>query len=283
MGGSGSMNYSSGKNGSQFDQNVWGVQSPHLNQMYGNAGDLFNSSRGMGTLGGAYNTAHANMQRGYNSGYNAMRHQMGGGFDDPQLKKAIMDSMQSPSATGQMYNSIVGGEGNSYIDPMVEAMKQSMGETYDRQVSPQLDMAAAAAGQGGSARHGVSDFLARNQMNQDMLRNEMNMRGQAYDTDMAMKMGIAEQADLGRGQAQDRALQMLQDKNMNAQMAMNYAPQLGSMGQQQFNNSQQYTQMPWQMLGQYANVLGAPTVLGSGNSWGSNRAMGMSGGGGMKG
>ena len=153
-------------------------------------------------------------------GYNS---QMGGGSfgDTTDIRNKLMGSMGQPSQMGQMYNSIVGGEGNTYIDPMVDAMKRSSMENLDRMNSGTA-MDAAAMGQGGSSRHAMQNAMQSRDMNSDMLDREMNMRGGAYDTDLNMKMDIASMADSNRQQEQDRMFNMMSGSDANQQAGMSF-------------------------------------------------------------
>lgn len=269
MGGSASFDKSDSS--SDFNQNIWSGQQQPLMDMYGNAQALYQGQDYSGLQNQADWASNygQNIAQGSTGGW---ENQMSGGFQDDALRNSIMQSMQNPSAMGQMYESIVGGAGNTYIDPMVEAQNQAIQEQYDRYGKPSADMAAENAGQSGSARHGVSQFLGQNQANMDQLRNEMNLRGQAYDTDMDWKMQIAQQADLGRGDAQDRAMSLLNSQNQNQQSALGAGTGMQQLGSNTMSPQIDMNQLPWQNLMQYAQALGAPTVLGSGgsdaSSWG---------------
>lgn len=269
--GGGSHNIQSSRSSADYGQNVFGPQSGALGNLYGDARQLFGNQdfsglNDAGRWGGDYGRMIA---EGAMPGY---QNQLGGGFQaNPGLMRAIQESMSGPSSMGQMYNSIVGGEGNTYIDPMVDAMKSGMQTDYDRNFNPSLDMAAAAAGQSGSSRHGIESALGKSELGRNMSNAESMLRGSAYDTDLNMKLDIARQADLGRGQAQDRGIDLLRMQNQNQQGALAGGQGMQGMGNAPMNIQTQLNQIPWQNLLQYAQAIGAPTVLGSGSQRGNSK------------
>jgi hypothetical protein len=192
-----------------------------------------------------------------------------------------MNSMAATSGgsqTGNMYNSIVGGEGNTYIDPMVDAMKRSGFENLDRMQS-QSGMQAAAMGQGGSSRHAMQNAMLNRSAGNDMLDREMNMRSGAYDTDLNMKLDIARMADSNTQMNQDRMFNMLQGADSNVQSGMGFGGQMQNLGMGTMAPGMQQQNQQWGNMGNYANTIGAPTVLGSG----SQRALSKGGGASLKG
>jgi hypothetical protein len=259
------------KSSGQFSESVFGPQVGALGDMYGSASDLW-GERDFGNYNQAGDQATGYNQNIADQSMPGWGNQMGGGFKDPYLTASLRDSMANPSQMGKMYESIVGGQGNEYIDPMVDAMRDSSMQNYNQQIRPNMDQAAAQAGQSGSSRHGVNQYLAEKNLGSDMLNREMDMRGENWDKDMAMKMGIAQQADLGRGQAQDRAMQMLSGRNDNQAGALNFGQGMQQMGMGGMAPQQMMQDMPWDQFANYANSIGAPTVLGSGSE--SSRASG---------
>jgi hypothetical protein len=101
-----------------------------------------------------------------------------------------------------------------------------------------------------------------------MMQQEVNMRGGAYDKDLAMKMDIARLADSNVGASQDRMLQMLQGASGNVGTGMGYGSQLQNLGMGMFAPVQQAGNAGWDQLDRYSSIIGAPQVLGSskGNS-----------------
>ena len=261
---------------SSFDENVWGPQGDALQGMYQQMQDLWGQSQGgfgslgdMGNWGGQFNQNVANQGMG---GYQDML--AGGSYGDSQdtlnrLYGSMDRQSADGSAMGNMYNSIVGGEGNSYIDPMVDAMRTGSQENLDRNLGMgELD--ATAMGQGGSSRHAMADSMTTRGALQDMNMNEANMRGGAYDKDMAMKMGIAQQADTNVGNQQDRLLQMLQGRDQNVSGGMQYGQNMQNLGMGAMAPQMQAMMAPWQMMQMYNQGMGSPTVLGSGTQQGDS-------------
>lgn len=278
MGGWGSNSYNKSK--SSFSQDVWGGQAPYLQGMYGNAQDLW-GNMDFAPINDQYNRVGQQMQGDMNRVYPSLDNQMGGGFRDPRLEESLYRSMENPSAMGKMYSSIMGGSGNEYIDPVIDNMYDSTFRNLQRGGIRDLDTQAANLGRAGSDRHGVESALLKSEALRDAGDREAMMRMGTYDTDLNWKMDIARQADLGRGQAQDRAMDLLSNRNQNQQGGMQYMPnlQMLAMGQMSPYQSQMY--MPWDMMGMYRGTIGDPTVLSSGSSKGMG--LNISGGGGVTG
>ena len=256
------------KSSSDFNEYVWNQGA--MNDLYGNAEGLW-QNRDNTQLYNQGNQAvdYANQIAGGAAG--GWNNQLSGGFYDQDLRNSLMNSMNGPSQTGQLYESIIGGAGNEYIQPMVDASNQAHQDQYDRYGAPNMDMAAEAAGQSGSARHGVNQFLGQNETNKNKINAEMALRGNAYDKDTALKLGIAQAADQGRHQSQQLAFDMMNSQNQNQQGAINYGQNMQNIGAGGMDLQQQLGNIDWDQLMQYANVIGGPTILGSGSSRGSGK------------
>jgi hypothetical protein len=256
---------------SQYSQDVWGGQGGALENMYGSMQDLWGQS--MGNMGGYQQMAQGlqpymqSIMSGGMGSYNNMN--QGGSYGDTSdVRAKLMESMDQTSGgsqMGNMYDSIVGGSGNTYIDPMVDAMKQSGYETMDRMES-QTGLDAGSMGQGGSNRHAMQNAMQNSKMKEGMDQQELNMRGGAYDTDLKMKMDIARQADAGIQSTQDRYMQMMSGSDMNRNQGMNQGQNMQNLGMGSMAPWQQAMMMPWQMMGMYNQGMGDPTVLESGDS-----------------
>lgn len=195
---------------------------------------------------------------------------LGGGSVDntDEIMERLMSSMESMSGgsnLGKMYNSIVGGEGNTYMDPMVDAMKRSSIENYDL-LTNRVGLDAASVGQGGSSRHAMTNAILGRTANQDMLDRETMMRGSGYDKDLAIKMDIAGKADLGVGQMQDRLSGLLGRSDQNTQFGMGSLGGLGSLGTGSMDPGMMAMMMPYMLMQMQGNAMGDPTKLGKANS-----------------
>jgi len=248
----------------QMNQNIWDPQAQGLEQMYGAANQTYQDTRQGGQQG--YRLApgaEQMMNRTANLGFNGMQNQLGGGAwgDTSGVRDQMLSQMQGgPTNTSLMYQNIVGGPGNTYIDPMVAAMKTGMEQNRGMMQSGNA-MDANSMGQGGSSRHAMENAMTNKQINQDMTQAEMNMRGDNYARDMEWKMGIAGLADQNQQSNLDRMYNMVNAGNQSQQFGMNYAPtqQANNMGQ--FAPWMMANQMPWMNMDAYANVMGDPTVL----------------------
>jgi hypothetical protein len=261
------MGFSLGGNTSSskgsMNQNIWDPQGQGLKQMYDAANQTY--QQGLPYQGQGYNMApgaQEQMNKVFNLGMGGMENQLGGGAwgDTSDIREKLLGGMGGRSNVGTMYESIVGGPGNTYIDPMVEAMKTGMMQNRDTMQSGNA-LEANAMGQGGSNRHAMQNAMLDKQINQDMTAAEMGMRGNAYDTDLNWKMDIARQADSNRQLEQDRMFDMIQGGNQSQQAGMNFGQQAQNLGMGQFAPWMMANQMPWMNMNSWANVMGDPTVL----------------------
>jgi hypothetical protein len=285
MGGSTGKSKSESGGSQSSKEQVWDEQTPYLKDLYGQAGNLFGTLlpgllTGMQGWAGYLDPINKEALEGAQGG---MEQLLGGGSygQTEDIRNQLLDSLRQTSGgsqMGKMYESITGGPGNTYIDPMVDAMKQSSMQNLDRmQAGTGLD--AAAMGQSGGSRHAMQNAMQASQMNQDMLDRETAMRGGAYDKDLAMKMDIAKQADLGMGQSQDRLMQMLSGADRNIQAGIGAGQNLQNLGMGGMAPYMQAAMAPWQMMSQWGNVLGPPVVLGSSRGSQKGSSKGKSAGG----
>jgi len=267
----GSFGYNDSGSFANHQQNVWQPQGNALEQLYAQANNMFNQNQMYtGYMNQLAQQASPYMQNVANSAQGGMDQMLGGGSvgDTSDVRNQLMDSLQSTSGgsnMGRMYESIVGGSGNSYIDPMVDAMRSGYQENLDRNLSSGA-MDAAAMGQSGSSRHAMSDAMLKRDALGDMSNAETMMRGNAYDTDLNMKMDIARQADSGIQSSQDRLMQMLGMADQNVSGGVNQGNNIQSMHMGPMAPYMQAMQVPWYNMNNYANVIGDPTVLSSGSS-----------------
>lgn len=283
MGGSISKNKSSSRAQNSSKESVWGPQGNALGNMYNQAANTFADNKGyQGIIDQQATDLDPYMQNVMNNANQGYENQMQGGSygDTGEIRDRLMqsmDSMRGGSETGKMYNSIVGGEGNTYIDPMVDAMKRGAMDNNARMQSGTA-MDAAAMGQGGSSRHAMQNAMTNQMSNRDMMDKESMMRGGAYDKDLAMKMDIANKADLGVQNTQDRYMNMLAGADANQRGAMDFGSQMQNLGMGSMAPAMQASQVPWDNMNQYANAIGGPTVLGesSGSSRGKSSGFGAS-------
>ncbi len=277
MGGSVSNNLGKSESSTGSNQHVWSPQGSALQDLYNLSGNMADqSSNYTSGMTNAANQASPYISAGADAGMQGMNYLLNGGAygntEDVrnQLMQSLNGSASSPSNTSLMYQSIVGGAGNSYIDPMVAAMKGSAMDNLGRmQSSNALD--AAAMGQSGSSRQAMQNAMLGSQVNRDILQQEMNLRGGAYDKDLAMKMNIASLADQNVGAAQDRMLQLLNGANTSVGNGMGFGTQLQNLGMGMLAPTMASGNAGWDYLDRYNNILGAPQVLNS--SSGDSKAM----------
>ena len=287
-GGSKSKNKASSESSFSAIQNVWDGQGGALKDLYNQASQLYQN----------FDPSQFNNAIDYSTKYSqglsdaakpAWMDQLKGGYNsvvasaaEQPLIKSLTNSLSGPSNTGRMYESIVGGAGNTYIDPMVASMKRGVVDSLNRQL-PGIDSNAIAAGQMGSSRHGIAEGLARSDANKYMTDAENTMRGEAYDKDLNWKMDIARMADSNIGAAQDRSINLLNSRDAASQGALAQGQEMTRYGNNTYDTEMMKAQLPWDILSNYANIVGDPTVLSSASGKSKSKGSGSSKGGGVSG
>jgi len=259
----GSVGKSSNKGGNTWSNNVWGPQGEALGQLYDKAFEFFDQ-----TPGGAVEGT----DKIFNTATGAWEDQAAGGAygDSADIRDRLFNMMGGRSNVGSMYESIVGGPGNTYIDPLVESMRSDASQNLATlQSGNALD--AAALGQSGSSRQAMENAMLGSEVNRALSGDINQARAGAYDRDLAMKMGIAQQADASKQAEQDRLFDMLTGANQAQTGAISNMGNMmgGALGSQNawFNP-----------LMNLANIIGGPIMTGSGSSSSKGKGFGTGGG-----
>lgn len=260
----GSIGKSKNKGGSSWTNNVWGPQGQALQDLYGRAADYLgqgDTGAWADRMGDVYDTI---------SGATKAQAEGGAMGDSAGIRDRLFGMMEQPSQMGQMYQSIVGGQGNEYIDPLIERMRGDVGRNVST-LQNQNALDAAAMGQSGSSRQAMQNAMIASEANRNLMDKEAEMRAGGYDKDLAMKMGIAQQADQSRQAEQDRLYNMLAGINQSQQGATDASGNLMNMIMGGQN-------MGWNPLFNLANIIGAPTLVGRGSASSKGKGFGTGGG-----
>lgn len=274
----GSIGGSKSGSSSSSSQNVMSQQIPYLQQLWGMATDNVGKNDYINQIG---NSAQ-NSQDLLNSLFvsqSGLQNQLasGGAYgDSQQYIDMLLNSMGQRSNVGTMYESIVGGSGNTYVDPLIQQMQQDSAQNLAT-LQNANSMDATMAGQSGSSRQAMQNAMLGAQANKDLMTQEAQLRQSNYDNDLAMKMGIAQQADYNHQAEQDRLLRMIQ----GSQDSMNTATGMGSLLQSiatgGMDNWLKAQQASWNPLNNLANIIGNPTILSKGSSSSKSKGFGSSG------
>ena len=265
-----------------FGQDVWGGQADALQNLYGGAGQLFGGAKGgmMPQAQGGQMFQSGAMQAMQQPWQQQMEGGAYSGMDlSGMMNRSVADMQRGGTTNMQDINAmIMGGAGNTYAD----AMKSQYMQDADRatqQMMGNLDARAVASGMSGGSRHGVAMRGGMEDINRNLQRNLATTGFETFESDLDRKLDIARQADVNVLQRD------VQNQNMIAQMmggqqgamagGMQFAPSMMNIGMQQ-------QMMPWQQAGAYSNIIGAPTVLSSGQSGSTGSSKGKSASGGVK-
>ena len=247
---------------SQFGQNVF--QAPALNQLYNQAGGLYNQTQNQAQslVPGAINYQNQVAQgaQGANQG------NMQGGAYAPfnfgqQLSNSLQQSQNTPSASQQIYQGIMGGQGNSYLPAMRGQLEQNAARVNDLN-SARNSAQAAASGMSGGSRQGVLDALNRSETNRNLQGTEAQLGYDTFNQDLQNKMNIANQADTNNFGRQQLMSGLLGQQQGTINQGIGNAGNIQGLGMGQFNAAN----APWQGMQAYQGALGAPTILNQGSS-----------------
>ena len=277
---SGGGNYSQSKAGNQssFNQTIPKWQSDALTKMYdaaaGTFGDVGNNINKQ--MGGAQDYINRTNQSAMPEWQNQLNGGVYQGMDNAnKLSESLQQSLNSPTNTQNIYSQMMGGNGNNYADAMKAGYTADANRATDNMLS-NLDARAAASGMSGGSRHGVATSQGMYDINSNLQKNLAYTGYNTFDKDLNNKLNIAQQADSGTLARQQMMAGMLGQQQGVQTGALNAGGQMQNLGMGGFAPGM----MPWQNISNWANSLGSPTVLNSGNSSGNSNAMGMGGGGG---
>ena len=271
----GSAGKSKGSSNNSFSTNVWGPQGDALQNLYQLAFDQYGKGNDyMSQIAGQA----SNIDNAVNGILDANKGlQSGGAYGDTaEIRQMLLDSMGGRSNTGIMYEYIVGGSGNTYVDPLIESLRADSAQNVATLQGGNA-MDAAAMGQSGSSRQAMQDAMFASQANQDLLNKEAELRYGAYDKDLAMKMGIAQQADYNHQAEQDRLLAMLQGGQ--GSMEKGTSPVLlTTLLNYGMNPWLQTQQAGWNPINNLSNIIGNAIMTSSGSGSSKSKGGGVSGG-----
>lgn len=274
----GSLGGSKSSGSSSSSQNVMSQQIPFLQQLWSSAMGNLGQNDYQSQIGGAAHNTSDLLSSLFGSQSNLQQQLAGGGAygDSQQYINQLLGSMGQRSNVGSMYESIVGGQGNSYVDPLIQQMQQDSAQNLST-LQNANSMDATMAGQSGSSRQAMQNAMLGSQANKDLMTQEAQLRQSNYDNDLAMKMGIAQQADSNAQSEQDRLLSLIN----GSQNSMNTATGMGSLLQSLATGGMdswlQAQQASWNPLNNIASILGNPTILSNGSSSSKSKGFGSSG------
>jgi len=182
------------------------------------------------------------------------------GADLNSILGKIEGFQNTPSQSTGLYESIMGGQGNDYVDAMKNIFTKDAQRTRDLSEAS-LDARLAGTGMAGGSRHGVAEALISRDIDKNLQDNMTKVGYDSFDKDLQNKLGIARMADeqmtARQGMYANLASGALQGKDANMNQAANMIPgiQKSIMGQLA------PSQMPWQNLQNYSAAIGNPTIL----------------------
>lgn len=274
----GSIGGSNSGSSSSSSQNVMSQQIPYLQQLWGMATDNVGQNDYINQIG---NSAQ-NSQDLLNSLFvsqSGLQNQLasGGAYgNSQQYIDELLNSMGKRSNVGTMYESIVGGSGNTYVDPLIQQMQLDSAQNLATLQNANA-MDATMAGQSGSSRQAMQNAMLGAQANKDLMTQEAQLRQSNYDNDLAMKMSIAQQADYNHQAEQDRLLKMIQGSQDSINTATNMGSLLQSIASGGVDNWLKAQQGSWNPLNNLANIIGNPTILGQSSGSSNSKGFGTSG------
>jgi hypothetical protein len=273
-GGSLGMAGSDSNSQSQFNQRVWKPQAKALRNLFNEAKNLYSGQ--IGDINMALPGAIQGQKDVYGQAQGGWQDQLkGGAFKDMGLQNRLAGSLDrslnSPTATQEINNMIMGGKGNNYADAMKQTYMRDA-QNAQAQMLSNLDARVGGGGLPGSSRHGVATALGMRDINQNLQGNLARTGFETFDKDLDRKLGIAQQADQGTLARQQMLSGMIGQQNQAQQQGLNFGQNMQGLNMGQFNP---YA-VPWQAAGSYSNILGNPVVLGSGSSSSDAKSKGLS-------
>jgi len=274
-------------------QDVWGGQSPALQNLYGQGQVLSQdptgaNQRAVGAYqgfagqqpGDIYDPALAGYQGAF-GGANPTA-QAAGALTDPLVSGLtdIMNTQRDPFATGGS---------NPLLDQNVALALDQASQSFQRNVAPSIKRDAISMGQFGGTRGDLALGTAASDANRQALTAAMGAYGDQYSQDRAAGLASQIQADQTRLAAGQQIQDILGAQQAGAAQGVGVGQDLQSLGMGAGDVYGTAAQQQWSPLQQQQQILGAPTVLGASTATGASSSepilnpFNESGGGGSKG
>lgn len=200
--------------------------------------------------------------------YNASGGVIGGLNIGDELKGSLQRS-RGPTNTQQIYQSIIGGQGNTSLDALKGSLEANATRANNLN-SATIDQQAAAAGQSGSTRQGVQQALTRDDTNRNLQNTEAQLGYDTFNTDLNRKLDIANLADTNTLQRQQFLGNLLGQQQGTVNSSIDNAGNLANLLRQGINSVMGSRNENLVALRQ---ALGDPTVLNQGTSGSFDNAL----------
>jgi hypothetical protein len=263
---------SSNQSSSQSSQDVWGEQSPFLQDVYGQAQDAFN--KGLASVEGMTPEVQQQMQSAFQNAAGGFGNQMGGGF------AAGLQGQIGP---------------NSYVDAMKGQIADDANKLKQQNLGG-LDARAAAAGMSGSSGYRDQVGNMMNDVDKNAMNAMTNVGYQAHNQGIQNQMNLAGMMDQNQanamgnlGNIQQGAMAQFNPAMVGQQMAGMYGNTIGgptvlgnsssqSSGSSSSSNSSKNFGMNTGQSNNFGMNTGNSYGMNTGFSNGMNAGMNMSGG-----
>jgi hypothetical protein len=274
MSGSFSNSYqqANAKNNSNMQQQVNAPQNAALTGLYQNASNVFNQNQQFSNQG--QQQAQQNAQNVVDTSMPAWQQQLNGGAYQNlgignSLMSSLNQSLNNPTATQQIYGSVMGGNGNNYADAMKASYQGDANRAADN-MNRTLDARATGSGMSGGSRQGVAQAQGYYDINSNLQHQLAQTGYNTFDKDLQNKLMIAGQADQGTLARQQMMSGMLGQQNSASTGALGMGESMQNLGL----GTMAPASAGWGNLQGLASAIGSPTVLSSGQSAGSSKSKG---------
>lgn len=300
----GSNSDSLGINVSQSGQSIYGPQAGYINDIYGQAQNLY-QNYGMPDR----QVAGLNPMLGANAGFAT-----GGGNDiyTQQLMSSLNNMggygaaantagrmsggnvFNAPMTNGLNFSTLAASVNNPFLDGQIDAASRDVVRNLnENQLTGNASM-AAATGNSGSSRRAVMDAIAARGTADRVADIGSTMRGQAYGQGLGLAnatalanqnaamgtnainanlMGQGAQLNYNIGQSGQQGLRDAYGTGANnAGMVTDTGNMLRQYQQQLLDTAYSNQMNPYNSLQMYKSFIGDPTVLSSGSSFGMDRS-----------
>lgn len=265
------VNYGDSSSSNKFmsQDNVFGPQADALTGLYGQASNLW-GGQNFAPFQQMAGSLTPWMQQQAMMAQPAYQQQLRGGIQNPALDQAYGQFLSGPTATQKWQQGATGG--NSFTQPLIDSANQSLQQNYDWNTRPNTNLGAAAAGQAGSSRHGIAEGLQKSQLGSQKAQMTNQIGNANYWDQLGLEQQIASGLDANKLQALQQWGGLTQDQNANQQAGIGYGSQMQNLGMGSMAPMMMGMQFPWQMMSNYANTIGDPTVLNYQKGSGSSKA-----------
>lgn len=248
--------------GMEAAQNVWSGQSPYLQSLYGQ-GNNFMQSQDPNFAMPFLNQGTANNQ--------GITNNLGGAFNqsfganNPQMQASQQALNPYISGLTNMINApgtnFAEGGNNPLLAQHAANIMDQAGQSFARNIQPNIGRDAINAGQFGGSRQGIAEGIAAGDAMSNALNQVTGLYSNQYESDRAANLLSQQMNNNMRVSAGEQLGNLLGGGAANTAQGIEAGQGLSNLGYNPYAYGVDFQNQQWNPIMNQANVLGGPQVL----------------------